>query len=285
MNLVIVTGMSGSGKSEAMSVFEELGYYCIDNLPPELISKIYELGANSQGGLENVALGIDVRGYKFSQNLESILIELEDKANRLEVLFLDTSDQMLVRRYKMTRKKHPLANADNPLDGINQERELLKSIKEKATLTINTTNMTAKDLRNTLIEAFQKGEKKSSLTISITSFGFKHGIPIDADLVFDVRFLPNPFYIPELKEKTGENQEVRDYVMDSETSKEFYKKLIDMIDFLLPNYEKEGKTHLVISIGCTGGKHRSVTFANMIFDHLQETQYKVFKKHRDITLK
>lgn len=285
MNLVIVTGMSGSGKSEAMSIFEELGYYCIDNLPPELISKIYELGINSQGGLENVALGIDVRGYKFSQNLESSLVELEDKAKKLEVLFLDTSNDMLVRRYKMTRKKHPLAAEENTIDGINKERVLLSQIKEKATITIDTTNMTAKDLRNSLIETFQQGEKKSSLTVSLTSFGFKHGIPIDADLVFDVRFLPNPFYIPELKEKTGDFQEVRDYVMESDISKEFYNKLIDMIDFLIPNYEKEGKSHLVISIGCTGGKHRSVTFANLIYDHLQESKYQVFKKHRDITLK
>lgn len=284
MNFVIVTGMSGSGKSEAMSIFEDLGYYCIDNLPPELISKIYELSVQSQGTLDNVAIGIDVRGYKFVQSLQASLDFIESQTKNSEILFLDCSDQMLVRRYKMTRKRHPLANEDNIINGIEKERSILLPIKRKAQKTIDTTNMTVKDLRKSMLDAFQMGNKKNNLTVSVTSFGFKHGMPMDADLVFDVRFLPNPYYVPELKEKTGDDKVVRDYVMDSDISHKFLEKLTDMIEFLLPNYEKEGKTHLVIAIGCTGGKHRSVTFANLIYEQLVDSEYKVFKKHRDITL-
>ena len=284
MKFVIVTGMSGSGKSEVMSIFEDLGYYCIDNLPPELISKIYELGVQSQGTLDKVAIGIDVRRYKFAQSLQSSLDFIESQTNSSEILFLDCRDEVLVRRYKMTRRRHPLANEDNIINGIQRERDMLLPIKRKAQKTIDTTNMTVKDLRKSILDAFQDGSKKNNLTVSITSFGFKHGIPVDADLVFDVRFLPNPYYIPELKEKTGDDEEVRNYVMDSSASHEFLKKLYDMIEFLLPHYEKEGKTHLVIAIGCTGGRHRSVTFANLIYQKFEDSEYKIFKKHRDITL-
>ena len=284
MKFVIVTGMSGSGKSEVMSIFEDLGYYCIDNLPPELISKIYELGVQSQGTLDKVAIGIDVRGYKFAQSLQSSLDFIESQTNSSEILFLDCRDEVLVRRYKMTRRRHPLANEDNIINGIQRERDMLLPIKRKAQKTIDTTNMTVKDLRKSILDAFQDGSKKNNLTVSITSFGFKHGIPVDADLVFDVRFPPNPYYIPELKEKTGDDEEVRNYVMDSSASNEFLKKLYDMIEFLLPHYEKEGKTHLVIAIGCTGGRHRSVTFANLIYQKFEDSEYKIFKKHRDITL-
>lgn len=284
MKFVIVTGMSGSGKSEAMSIFEDLGYYCIDNLPPELISKIYELSIQSNGTLNKVAIGIDVRGYKFVSSLQSSLDFIESQTKNSEILFLDCSDEMLVRRYKMTRKKHPLADEDNIINGIEKERNILLPIRRKAQKTIDTTNMTAKDLRKSILDAFQLGNKTNNLTVSITSFGFKHGIPMDADLVFDVRFLPNPYYIPELKEKTGDDKIVRDYVMNSEISVNFLEKLEDMIEFLLPNYEKEGKNHLVIAIGCTGGRHRSVTFANFLYQKFIDSEYKVFKKHRDITL-
>ncbi|MGB5823738.1 MAG: RNase adapter RapZ [Proteocatella sp.] len=284
MNFVIVTGMSGSGKSEAMSIFEDLGYYCIDNLPPELISKIYELSIQSKGTLNKVAIGIDIRGYKFVSSLQESLDFIERQTKNSEILFLDCSDEMLVRRYKMTRKRHPLASEDNIINGIEKERSILFPIKRKAQKTIDTTNMTVKDLRKSMLDAFQLGNKTNNLTVSITSFGFKHGIPMDADLVFDVRFLPNPYYVPELKEKTGDDKIVRDYVMDSEASVKFLEKLEDMIVFLLPNYEKEGKNHLVIAIGCTGGRHRSVTFANLMYEKLADSEYKVFKKHRDITL-
>lgn len=285
MNFVIVTGMSGSGKSEAMSIFEDLGYYCIDNLPPELIPKIYELSIQSQGTMNKVALGIDIRGYKFIQSLQASLDFIDSQTTNSEILFLDCSDEILVRRYKITRRRHPLSTEDNIINGISKEREILSPFKRKSKITIDTTNMTVKDLRESIMDAFQTGTRAKNLTVSVTSFGFKHGIPIDADLVFDVRFLPNPYYIPELKEKTGDFQEVRDYVMDSPQSHEFLKKLQEMIEFLLPQYDKEGKTHLVVAIGCTGGKHRSVTFANLMYDYLINSEYKVFKKHRDITLK
>lgn len=282
MRFVIVTGMSGSGKSEVMSVLEDIGYYCIDNLPPALIPKILELGLQSQGGMENVALGIDIRGYNFANSYNTSIDYIEEQHYPADVLFLDANDDILIRRYKMTRKRHPLEVKGDVLSGIRKERELLTGIKAKADITIDTSNMQVKDLRNRIIEIFQLKESRRNLTVSLISFGFKHGLPLAADLVFDVRFLPNPYYIDSLREKTGDSQEVRDYVMDSPKSVEFLERLKGMIEFLLPNYDEEGKNYLQIAIGCTGGKHRSVTFVNLLYDLLKDTEYDVLKNHRDI---
>lgn len=284
MHIVIVTGLSGSGKSEAMNIMEDMGFYCVDNLPPALLPKFAEVISQSKGALDKVALGIDIRGYQFFKDLNESLSFMEINNYSYEILFLEADERTIVNRYKMTRRKHPLAFEDNILQGIQREKQMMQALKSKAHYIINTTNITPRQLKDEISVIFMGGEEKTSLTISVISFGFKHGIPIDADLVFDVRFMPNPYYIKDLKEKTGDDKMVRDYVMDSDISREFQKKLEDMVEFLIPNYILEGKNHLVVAIGCTGGRHRSVTIANMLYDFLKNKGYRVFKKHRDYTL-
>lgn len=285
MRFIIVTGLSGSGKSEAMKSLEDIGFYCVDNLPPTLITKFAELCYQGSSNIDKVALGIDIRGREFFKTLNESLNQLEKENYKYEVLFLDCADDILVKRYKMTRRNHPLAKSTQITEGIKEEREILQTLRDKADSIIDTSNMKPRDLKEEVSRLYLEGEENPKLTISVVSFGFKHGIPIDADLVFDVRFLPNPYYIEDLRPKTGDDQEVRDYVMNSEISKEFFTKLEDMIDFLIPNYIKEGKNHLVIAIGCTGGRHRSVTISNLIYDNLIKKGYRVVKKHRDYTLR
>lgn len=285
MKIVIVTGLSGSGKSEAMKVMEDMDFYCVDNLPPALIPKFVEVCSQSQGMIEKVALGIDIRGYQFFKDLDISLKYMEKQEYKFDILFLEADSNVLVRRYKMTRRKHPLSSEDNILPGIEKEKDMLKLLRKEADHIIDTTNMSPRELKDEVINLYNEGNGKSNLIISVMSFGFKHGIPLDADLVFDVRFMPNPYYIPELKEKTGDDIEVRDYVMNSNESQEFKEKLEDMVDFLVPNYIKEGKNHIVIAIGCTGGRHRSVTITNLLYDYLKSKGYRVLKKHRDYTLK
>lgn len=285
MKFVIVTGLSGSGKSEVMKSLEDMDFYCVDNLPPALIVNFAEICYQAGSMLDKVALGIDIRGMKFFQDLHDSLEKLKKEKYPFEVLFLDCDDDTLLKRYKMTRRNHPLALNRQIPEGIKIERQILNPLKEIASYIIDTTNMKPKDLKEEISKIYSAGEIQTNLTISVLSFGFKHGIPVDSDLVFDVRFLPNPYYIEELRNKTGEDKEVRDYVMNSDISIEFYKKLSDMIDFLIPQYVEEGKHHLVISIGCTGGRHRSVTIANFISEEIQNKGYRVVKKHRDFMLK
>ena len=281
MKFVIVTGLSGSGKSEAMRVLEDMGYYCVDNLPPALITKFAELCYQPNSSIDKVALGIDVRGRKFFEKLYESLNYLEEQNYEYEILYLDCSDDVLIKRYKMTRRNHPLSRYTQIPEGIKMERQIIEPLRERSKCIIDTTNMKPKDLRDEIEKIYTTGEENPNMTISVLSFGFKHGIPNDCDLVFDVRFLPNPYYIEELKPKTGDDKEVRDYVMDSNISKEFYEKLMDMVTFLVPQYIQEGKKHLVIGIGCTGGRHRSVTISNLIYDELEKKGYRVVKKHRD----
>ncbi|SHJ48932.1 RNase adapter RapZ [Tepidibacter formicigenes] len=285
MRFVVVTGLSGAGKSEAMKSLEDIGFYCVDNLPPTLISKFAELCYQSKGSIEKIALGIDIRGRGFFKDLNDSLETLKQFGYEYEILFLDCSDNVLVKRYKMTRRNHPLSSNTDIVEGIKKEREILNELKQKADNIINTSNMKPRDLQEEINRIYLKGDTKGNLIISVTSFGFKHGIPLDADLVFDVRFLPNPYYIEELREKTGEEEIIRTYVMNSPISVKFFEKLSDMIDFLIPQYLEEGKNHLVIAIGCTGGRHRSVTIANLLYDYLKEKNYRVLKKHRDYTLR
>lgn len=285
MKFIIVTGLSGSGKSEAMRSLEDMGFYCVDNLPPALIPKFAELCYQSNSTIDKVALGIDVRGRKFFKALHESLNVLRKDKYPFEILYLDCSDDILLKRYKMTRRNHPLAINRQIPEGIKIERTILEPLKEIADCIIDTSNMKPKDLKEEISKIYANGEVNNNLTISVVSFGFKHGIPSDSDLVFDVRFLPNPYYVDELRSKTGEDQEVRDYVMDADISHQFYEKLIDMINFLVPQYIEEGKHHLVISIGCTGGRHRSVTISNLIGDELMKQGYRVVKKHRDFMLK
>ena len=285
MKFVIVTGLSGSGKSETMRALEDMGIYCVDNLPPALITKFAELCYQPNSSIDKVALGIDIRGRKFFEALHESLNYLEKENYEYEMVYLDCNDDVLLKRYKMTRRNHPLAKDMQIPEGIKMERKIMEPLKELSTCIIDTTNMKPKDLKEEIKKIYSSGEDNPNLTISVVSFGFKHGILADADLVFDVRFLPNPYYVEELRAKTGDDKEVRDYVMNSKISEEFYVKLLDMIHFLVPQYIEEGKQHLVIGVGCTGGRHRSVTITNLIAEDLSNKGYRVVKKHRDSMLR
>ena len=282
MKTIIVTGLSGSGKSEAMNIFEDMGYYCIDNMPPSLIMKFRELGNQNLDYIEKVAFGIDIRGYRFFEDFHAIEQLLESaQHDDIDILFLEAKEEVLVRRYKMSRRSHPLARSQNILEGIREEKKKMKPLRQRADHIIDTGSITTRQLKEKLIQLYQNTEEKQKINLIVNSFGFKHGIPIDSDLVFDVRFLPNPYYVESLKTKTGNEPEVQEYVMNSEESHQFMVYLKQMIDFLIPNYIKEGKTQLLISIGCTGGKHRSVTVANKLYEYLEQKGYRVFRHHRD----
>lgn len=283
MRFVIVTGMSGSGKATAIKMLEDEGYYCVDNLPVRLIDKFMELLMVPGSEVTKVALGLDVRADKSFAYVEEVLTALREKGYKYEILFMDASDETLIRRYKESRRAHPLAPEGRVEDGIHREREILKNIKSKADYVIDTSNLLTRELREELIRIFQDNKHYNSLMISVMSFGFKYGIPSDADLVFDVRFLPNPFYIDELKHLTGNDKPVQDYVNSFAQTKQFMDKLEDMITFLIPYYIKEGKNQLVIAIGCTGGRHRSVTLANDLYNRLRgKGDYGIKIYHRDV---
>ena len=283
MRFIIVTGLSGAGKTEATRSLEDMGYFCVDNLPPKLIPKFAEACVQSQGKIDKVALVIDIRGGIFFDDLFESLIYLKKQDFKYEILFLDASDEVLVKRFKESRRSHPLAPGSRIITGINEERKRLREVKDRADIIIDTSKYAIKDLREEMTKNYgDVTEPEKDLSVTILSFGFKYGIPVDSDLVFDVRFLPNPYYVEELREKTGEEQSVRDYVMNSEISAKFYEKLLDMINFLVPQYIEEGKHHLVISIGCTGGRHRSVAIANQIYENLYDKNYNVYIEHRDI---
>ena len=286
MKFVIVTGLSGSGKSEAMRALEDMGFYCVDNLPPALIVNFAELFFQANSKMDKVALGIDIRGREFFQALNEALENLEQANYKYDMIYLDCDDDVLVKRYKMTRRNHPLAINTRISDGIKKERVIMEPLKRYSKMIIDTSNMKPKDLKAEIASMYDEGDGLNSpnITISVVSFGFKYGLPIDADLVFDVRFLPNPYYDIDLRPKTGDCKEVQDYVMNSNISHEFLDKLYDMLDFLVPQYIEEGKQHLVIGIGCTGGRHRSVTITNFIYDYLSRKNYRVVKKHRDSKL-
>lgn len=279
--LVIITGMSGAGKTVAVQSFEDLGYYCVDNLPPALLPKFLELMKDASNNIQQVALVIDLRGREFFDTLFDALDHLA-KADWLEehILFLDAQDQALVSRYKETRRSHPLAPDGLPLNGIRQERRMLDELRGRSQHFINTTNLKPKELREKIVEKY--GEHKQKIfSVHALSFGFKYGLPIDADLVFDVRFLPNPHYVEQLQPLTGLNTEVSSYVFKWSDTQEFLKKIVDLLTFMLPQYKKEGKSQLVIAIGCTGGQHRSVAIAEYIKNHFSN-QYITHVSHRDI---
>ena len=283
MRFVIVTGMSGAGKSTVLKFLEDIGFFCVDNLPPSLIPKFVELCHSPTSEVENVALGIDIRGGKKFGELFDFLSEVSDEESKFEILFLDCDDEVILKRYKESRRSHPLSlRGERLISGIKKERELLSNIKERADYIIDTSNLLTRHLRTQLSEIFLEGKGFVSLMITVLSFGFKYGLPSDADLVFDVRFIPNPFYIKELRTLTGNDVAVRDYVMQWEEAQKFREKLTDMIEFLIPHYIKEGKTQLVIAVGCTGGRHRSVTLANELHNHLKKVGYSVVIAHRDI---
>jgi len=281
MQVVIITGMSGAGKTVAIHSFEDLGFFCVDNLPPLLLPKFLELMKES-GKMNKVALVMDLRGREFFDDLFKVLDELEQSPwMQVKILFLDADDSTLVNRYKESRRSHPLAKSGLPLEGIRLERALLEEIKGRSQIIYNTSQMKPKELREKILEEFSEGNAKI-FSIHIVSFGFKHGIPIDADLVFDVRFLPNPYYIRRMREKTGLESEVYDYVMKWNDTAKFLEKLTDLLEFIIPLYKREGKSQLVIAVGCTGGQHRSVAIARYLKEKLQ-TDYPVEITHREIS--
>lgn len=281
MEFVIITGMSGAGKSQAVKVLEDLNYYCMDNLPPMLLPNFAELCKASTKTVDKVAVVVDIRGGIFFNDLFTSLEVLKEKGIKHSILFLDATDEELVKRYKELRRPHPLSETGIIIDGIVKEREILKDVKQKSDYIIDTTSLKLGRLKEEVTRIFIEGKIYHNLTVSFVSFGYKYGIPSDSDLVFDVRFLPNPYYIESLKHLTGNNKEVQDYVMSSDISNEFLHKLINLLEFLLPHYILEGKTNLIISIGCTGGKHRSVTIANRLADYFGNENYRVTISHRD----
>ena len=284
MKFVIVTGMSGAGKSTALKMLEDMGYFCVDNLPIALLPKFAELAHAPGSDISQVAVGVDIRNGRSLDEMSSVLEHLKASGVAYQILYLEASDEVLVKRYKETRRTHPLAKQGRVEDGIRQEREKLLYLKENATYILDTSQLLTRELKKAL-EQILAGEKSfKNLMITVLSFGFKYGIPSDCDLVFDVRFLPNPYYVEGLKYKTGNDQEVQDFVMGYELSHTFLDKLVDMLEFLIPNYILEGKNQLVIGIGCTGGKHRSVTLANKLFEALSNCpEYGVRLEHRDVS--
>ncbi len=283
MRFVVVTGMSGGGKSTALKMLEDAGFYCVDNLPISLVEKFVELVSMPNSEISKVVLGLDVRADQSFEDATRILGQLKEKGYQFEILFMDAGEAALIKRYKESRRVHPLAADGRVEDGVRRERRALEQIRSSADYVIDTTNLLTRELKAELDRIFVENGEYNSLMVTVMSFGFKHGIPVDADLVFDVRFLPNPFYVEALKFKTGNDREVRDYCMSFEESEVFMQKLTDMVQFLIPNYVKEGKYRLVIAIGCTGGRHRSVTMANELYERLKDKgNYGMKLYHRDV---
>lgn len=284
MKLIIVSGLSGAGRTQAIRFFEDYGYFCVDNMPPALIPKFTELCGAADKKIDKVAMVVDIRGREFFNDLFKSLKKVTDMGYKYEILFLEASDQALIKRYKETRRNHPLAPNDRIINGIREERKLLAEVKQRATHVIDTSNLLTRQLREELQKIYMTGEKFEGMIINVVSFGFKYGLPMDADLVFDVRFLPNPYYIDELKKFSGNDDAVKNYVMKWDAAKEFIKRTSELLEFLIPNYIKEGKTQLVIAIGCTGGRHRSVTIANALYESLKANGHTTLISHRDINL-
>jgi len=284
MRFVIITGLSGAGKTQAVRYMEDMGFFCVDNLPPKLIPKFAELCYQTAGNISKVAIVVDIRGGRFFNDLFECLYSLKEYGYTYEILFLDASDDVLIKRFKESRRSHPLVKEGRLIKGIQMEREMLMQLRESANHIIDTSNMLSRELKEELIHLFVEHEQVQGITISVISFGFKRGIPLDADLVFDVRFLPNPFYIDRLKKHSGKDNDVREYIFAFPETGQFLEKLDDMVEYLLPYYVKEGKNQLVIAIGCTGGMHRSVSISDAFFEMLKNKGHRVIIDHRDIEL-
>ncbi|MFY9217226.1 MAG: RNase adapter RapZ [Tepidanaerobacteraceae bacterium] len=282
LKLVIITGLSGAGKTLAMRVFEDHGYFCVDNLPPALIPTFMELCSHSLKKINKIALVIDIRGGGFFDKLFESLNEMADSGYDYEILFLEASDEVLIKRYKESRRRHPLALEGRIVEGIASERQIMSRLRDEADYIVDTSNKKPSELKEEITMRFIEQGREERLLINLVSFGFKHGIPLDADLIFDVRFIPNPYYIDELRPCSGKDKEVKDFVMNWPESRQFLKKLLDMVQYLIPFYIREGKTQLVIAIGCTGGRHRSVVITNELAGMLKANRHRVTVDHRDI---
>jgi UPF0042 nucleotide-binding protein len=282
MDVIIVTGLSGAGKSQAVNCMEDLGYYCIDNMPPALIKNFMDLIMRDKVTIEKAAFTIDIRGGEFFDDLKSALEELKSAGMEFKVMFLEASDEVLIRRFNETRRTHPLSCAGSTLEGINQERKRLLAIRQVSDYIIDTSNMKAAQLSEEIKKLLLSEEENPSFTISVQSFGYKHGIPLDADMVFDMRFIPNPYYLKSMRKLTGNSEKVSSYVLKFPETQDFLRTVQDLIDGLIPYYIREGKFHLVLAFGCTGGQHRSVAVANEMSKRFLSEGKRVITAHRDL---
>lgn len=285
LQLVIVTGLSGAGKTTTIHQLEDTGYFCMDNVPPSLLPKFIEVCRETNGSLTKIAVVIDARGGTFFETLFESIKHIKQIGVQVKMLFLEADNDVLIRRFSETRRRHPLHHGGGRIvDDIRAERELLQETKRKADIVIDTSRLNGRELQESLNKVIQTTSSERSMSVVFVSFGFKHGVPLDCDLIFDVRFLPNPFYIPELKNLTGQDEAVAKHVLESESGKAFAVKLKEFIDFVIPNYIAEPKTHLQIGIGCTGGRHRSVAFTEFLYKEISHKQITTSKKHRDLKL-
>lgn len=282
MKTIIVTGLSGAGKSQAMNCLEDLGYYCVDNMPPMLIDSFIKLTSEGSSHFEKAAFAIDVRIGDLFTDIEKSLDELAAKGIDYKIVFLEASDRVLIRRFNETRRKHPLSEGNNTVHGIRKERELMRPLRDRADYVIDTSNMKVARLWEEIKDLMTFGESEKTFVVNIFSFGYKHGAPLSADMIFDMRFIPNPYYVKSLKPLTGNNKKVRDFVMRQDVTQEFLDKLEPMLDFLIPFYMKEGKYNLNLAFGCTGGHHRSVATANEVAERLKQKGRRVTLEHRDL---
>jgi len=283
LRVVIITGLSGSGKSTALRALEDIGFFCVDNLPVVLLPKLLDITTKSSPEIKQVAMVMDLRERSFLKKYEDIFSRLKEKGYKIEILFLDSSDESLLRRFSVTRRIHPLSEKGSVMDGIRQEREKLSALKEMADQVIDSTSTNVHQLKDIVQRYFLPASENKKVIINVVSFGYRYGLPADADLVFDVRFLPNPYFVEDLKEYNGQNDAVRDYVLRNEKSETFLEKVLDLMTYLIPLYDREGKVRLNVALGCTGGKHRSVVMADQLGAHFAEMKYIVNVMHRDIS--
>ena len=284
LRIIIITGLSGSGKSTAIDAFEDAGFYCVDNMPVQLLPKFLELPIESKSKITGLAFVMDLREIGFLKKYTATFKFLKKRGYNFKILFLEAEEETLLKRYSQTRRQHPLADGKGLLEGIRIEKNQLKNLKASADKIIDTTRYSVHDLKRVINDIAQKGKHHAPMGITITSFGFKFGIPYDADLIFDVRFLANPYFVAELKDLTGKDDKVKDFVLNNDETRTFLEKFLDFLDYLIPLYEKEGKSYLTVALGCTGGRHRSVAIAQSIFEHIKKPNRQIIINHRDIDL-
>jgi len=282
--IIIITGLSGSGKSTAVAAFEDAGFYCVDNMPVDLLPKFLELPIESESEITGLALVMDLREKGFLSKYKDVFDSLRHKGHNFEILFLEADEQILLQRYSQTRRQHPISQGKGVLESIRAEKQMLKDLKKAADNVINTSHYNVHELKSIILNIAQKVIELVPMYIKIVSFGFKYGIPHDADVIIDVRFLPNPYFVSELKALDGETQQVKNYVLEKKESRIFLDKYIDLLDYLIPLYEKEGKAYLTLAVGCTGGRHRSVVIARTIYEHINASELQIEMTHRDIRL-
>jgi UPF0042 nucleotide-binding protein len=284
LNIIIVTGLSGSGRSTAINALEDAGYFCVDNLPVLLLPKFLELRSGSVSEVQKLAFGMDLRQKEFVKNYREVFFTLRKEGYHFVMLFLESSEEVLLKRFSETRRQHPVSGGKNLLDSIRSEKGQLSGLKEIADKIIDTSSLTVHQLKDVILQQVEQGVKSERMRVAVLSFGFKYGVPLEADLMIDVRFIPNPYFIPELKKLDGKDDRVRRFVMKWRETREFLEKYVSLLDYLIPLYEKEGKSYLTIAVGCTGGRHRSVTVAEEIFEHLKAQKGEILLKHRDMEL-